>query len=138
MYMYIVRMHVHVHTRAHVDVVVFTVIKPCWHCCARVPDLALTVPLSFRALLRPGRFDVTVSVMLPDKKGRKEILEHYLAKIKRKDVIDTDSLAKRTVGFSGADLENVINQAALKAVIDNAKLMTNKHIEWAKDKIQMG
>ena len=54
------------------------------------------------------------------------------------DKIDTENLARRTIGFSGAEIENMINQAALKAVVDNAPLVTNGHIEWAKDKVVMG
>ena len=53
-------------------------------------------------------------------------------------MIDTEVLAKRTIGFSGAEIENMINQAALKAVVDNAPSVTNAHIEWAKDKVVMG
>ena len=54
------------------------------------------------------------------------------------DKIDTENLARRTIGFSGAEIENMINQAALKAVIDKAPSVTKDHIEWAKDKVVMG
>ena len=89
-------------------------------------------------MLRPGRFDVTVNVQVPDKKSREEILKYYLAKINNKSTIDTDRLAELTAGLCGAEIENLVNQAALKAVIDNAKSLTQKHIEWAQEKIEMG
>ena len=63
-----------------------------------------------KALLRPGRFDVEVRVPIPDFAGRKEILDHYLHKIKLSDEVDVDNLARRTTGFTGADLENLVNQ----------------------------
>lgn len=66
-----------------------------------------------QALLRPGRFDVEVSVNVPDFSGRKEIITHYLGKIMSKDV-NVDMLARGTTGFTGADIENMINQAALR------------------------
>ena len=91
-----------------------------------------------RSLLRPGRFDVTVNLQAPDKKGRREILNYYLAKIHNKAQIDADRLAELTAGLCGAEIENLINQAALKAVIDSADSMTQKHIEWAQEKIEMG
>ena len=63
-----------------------------------------------KALLRPGRFDVEVRVPIPDFTGRKEILDHYLRKIKLASDVDVESLARRTTGFTGADLENLVNQ----------------------------
>ncbi|KAL5287515.1 YME1L1 family protein [Megaselia abdita] len=90
-----------------------------------------------QALLRPGRFDVEVVVSTPDFTGRKEILELYLQKILHEKV-DIDILAKGTSGFTGADLENMINQAALRAAIDGADKVTMKHIEAARDKVLMG
>ena len=71
-----------------------------------------------KALLRPGRFDMQVMVPKPDMKGRLEILELYLSKIKHDASVDIEKLAKMTVGFSGADLENVVNTAAIRAAID--------------------
>ena len=68
-----------------------------------------------QALLRPGRFDTRVNVVSPDIKGRKEILELYFKKVKVSTTIDMDKIAKRTVGFSGADLQNLVNTAAVKA-----------------------
>lgn len=63
-----------------------------------------------KALLRPGRFDVEVQVPVPDYSGRKEILQHYLSKIKLAEDVDIDLLARGTTGFTGADIENLVNQ----------------------------
>ncbi len=71
------------------------------------------------ALLRPGRFDRQITVSLPDKKGRKAILEVHARNKKFDDDIDLEALASRTPGFSGADLENVLNEAAIMAVRNN-------------------
>ena len=65
-----------------------------------------------KALLRPGRFDVEVQVPVPDFAGRKEILDHYLHKIKLADDVDVELLARGTTGFTGADLENLVNQVS--------------------------
>ncbi|XP_059146546.1 ATP-dependent zinc metalloprotease YME1 homolog [Physella acuta] len=91
-----------------------------------------------KALRRPGRFDVEVTVQLPDLKGRKEIIELYISKIKKDPNVDVDKLAKGTTGFSGAELENLVNQAALKAVIDGQDTVTMSHLEYSRDKIMMG
>lgn len=90
-----------------------------------------------QALLRPGRFDVEVTVPTPDFVGRKEILSLYLSKILAKDV-DLDLLARGTTGFTGADLENMVNQAALRAAIDGADSVSMKYLESARDKVLMG
>lgn len=90
-----------------------------------------------QALLRPGRFDVEVVVPTPDFTGRKEILSHYLSKIKSLH-IDVEMLARGTTGFTGADIENMVNQAALKAAIDGAEAVNMKHLESARDKVLMG
>lgn len=90
------------------------------------------------ALVRPGRFDMQVTVPIPDVKGRTEILEWYLKKIKVDSAIDAEIIARGTVGFSGAELENLVNQAALKAAADGKDLVTMKELEFAKDKILMG
>lgn len=90
-----------------------------------------------QALLRPGRFDVEVVVPTPDFTGRKEIITHYLTKIKSASV-DVDCLARGTTGFTGADIENMVNQAALKAAIDGAEAVGMKHLESARDKVLMG
>ncbi len=90
------------------------------------------------ALLRPGRFDRRVTVGLPDVRGRKEILTVHMKKIKHVENINTERVALGTPGFSGADLENLCNEAALIAARNNMKLVTEKDFEYAKDKILMG
>ncbi|XP_061613850.1 ATP-dependent zinc metalloprotease YME1L1 isoform X2 [Phyllopteryx taeniolatus] len=90
------------------------------------------------ALVRPGRFDMQVPVPRPDVKGRTEILNWYLAKIKVDSAVEPEIIARGTVGFSGADLENLVNQAALKAAVDGKEVVTMKDLEFAKDKILMG
>ncbi|XP_077101282.1 ATP-dependent zinc metalloprotease YME1L1 isoform X4 [Siphateles boraxobius] len=90
------------------------------------------------ALVRPGRFDMQVTVPIPDVKGRTEILQWYLKKIKVDSAVDAEIIARGTVGFSGAELENLVNQAALKAAADGKNLVTMKALEFAKDKILMG
>jgi len=90
------------------------------------------------ALLRPGRFDKHVSVPLPDVGGRKEILEMYSTKTKIAPDVDLGILARGTTGFSGADLYNLMNQAAVKASVDGLDAITMSVFEWAKDKILMG
>ena len=90
------------------------------------------------ALLRPGRFDVEVRVSMPDLAGRKEILTYYLNKIKLAESINIEPLAKMTLGFSGADLENMCNQAALKAAIEDEDGVFKRHLENARDKVLMG
>uniref|UniRef100_A0AAV2LAA3 ATP-dependent zinc metalloprotease YME1L1 n=1 Tax=Knipowitschia caucasica TaxID=637954 RepID=A0AAV2LAA3_KNICA len=90
------------------------------------------------ALVRPGRFDMQVTVPIPDVKGRTEILNWYLSKIKVDSAAEAEIIARGTVGFSGADLENLVNQAALKAAVDGKEMVTMKDLEFAKDKILMG
>jgi ATP-dependent metalloprotease len=90
------------------------------------------------ALLRPGRFDKHVTVPLPDVGGRKEILEMYARKTKLAPDVDLSVLARGTTGFSGADLNNLINQAAVKASVDGLPYITMAVFEYAKDKIIMG
>ena len=90
------------------------------------------------ALLRPGRFDRQVTVNLPDIKGREEILNvHAKGKIFAKN-IKLSNIAKRTVGFSGADLENLLNEAALLAVRRNKDVITMAEIDEAHDRVLMG
>ena len=90
------------------------------------------------ALLRPGRFDRQVTVNLPDVKGRKEILEvHAKNKIFVKNV-KLENIAARTIGFSGADLENLLNEAALLAVRRNKQAITMAEIDEAHDRVLMG
>jgi len=90
------------------------------------------------ALLRPGRFDIEVRVSKPDLTGRKQILAYYLKKLKLAEDIDVDVLAKRTLGFTGAEIENMCNQAALKAALDDEEGVTMKHLDNALDKVKMG
>ncbi|XP_062984101.1 ATP-dependent zinc metalloprotease YME1L1 isoform X2 [Elgaria multicarinata webbii] len=90
------------------------------------------------ALIRPGRFDMQVTVPRPDVRGRTEILKWYLNKIKYDESIDPEIIARGTVGFSGAELENLVNQAALKAAVDGKDMVTMKELEFSKDKILMG
>lgn len=91
-----------------------------------------------KAVLRPGRFDKTINVPLPTRKGRKDILELYVNKIKHDKTIDIDKLAKRTVGMSPADLRNIINTSAIHAVKLNRDLTTEEDIDYAYDRIVMG
>jgi cell division protease FtsH len=90
------------------------------------------------ALLRPGRFDRQVVVPIPDVGGRQKILEIYGKKTKMAVNVDYEILARGTPGFSGADLENLINEAALMAAREGAKEITLELLEKAKDKIMMG
>lgn len=91
-----------------------------------------------KALLRPGRFDVEVQVPVPDFNGRKEILELYLSKVKYSNDVDVNMLSRGTTGFTGADLENMVNQAALRAAIDGQSSVTMQYLENSRDKILMG
>ena len=79
-----------------------------------------------------------VTVPLPDVGGRKEILEMYAEKTKLAKDVDLNILARGTTGFSGADLFNLMNQAALKASVDGLNSITMSVLEYAKDKILMG
>ena len=90
------------------------------------------------ALLRPGRFDRQVIVPVPDVKGRQKILEIYGKKTKMRDDVDMAIVARGTPGFSGADLENLVNEAALMAARQGAKKIDREMIDKAKDKIMMG
>jgi cell division protease FtsH len=90
------------------------------------------------ALLRPGRFDRQVVVPIPDIGGREKILEIYGKKTKMSANVDYEILARGTPGFSGADLENLINEAALMAARSGAKEIDLELLEKAKDKIMMG
>jgi len=90
------------------------------------------------ALLRPGRFDRKIEVMLPDLDGRKKILSvHSLSKPLSSEV-DLGYWASRTVGFSGADLANLMNESAIHCARDESKLISDLHIENALDKITIG
>ena len=90
------------------------------------------------ALLRPGRFDRQVTVGLPDKNAREEILKVHARNKTLDKHITLEYLAKRTPGFSGADLENLLNEAALLAVRRNKKCITMSEIDEATDRVLMG
>lgn len=90
------------------------------------------------ALLRPGRFDRHVSVGLPDIEGRKEILKVHSKKIKLDDAVDLEVVAQGTPGFSGAELENVLNEAALIAVARGKEAVEMEDCESARDKVAFG
>lgn len=90
------------------------------------------------ALLRPGRFDRQVHVPLPDIRGREAILKVHMRKVPVADDIDASILARGTPGFSGADLANLINEAALFAAREAHKLVGMEQFEKAKDKVLMG
>jgi len=90
------------------------------------------------ALLRPGRFDRQVYIELPDLSGRREILNLYANRVKLASNVDLMDVARGTTGFSGADLENLLNEAALHAVRVGHKEITNEDMDEARDKIMMG
>ena len=90
------------------------------------------------ALLRPGRFDSQVTVNLPDDKGREEILKVHARNKVLADGVNIEALAKRTPGYSGADLENLLNEAALLAVRRNKEAITMSEIDEASDRVLMG
>ncbi|XP_004366027.2 hypothetical protein CAOG_01156 [Capsaspora owczarzaki ATCC 30864] len=91
-----------------------------------------------KALVRPGRFDRHVTVPLPDVLGRKQILDVHTKDIPVAKNVDLSIIARGTPGFSGAELAEVVNQAALKASVEGDKVVTMAHLEYAKDKIIMG
>ncbi len=90
------------------------------------------------ALLRPGRFDRQVVVGLPDIRGREQILKVHMRKVPLGDNVDAEKIARGTPGFSGADLANLVNEAALFAARTNKKIVEMREFEQAKDKIMMG
>ncbi len=90
------------------------------------------------ALLRPGRFDRQVAVGLPDIRGREQILKVHMRKVPVSDNVDARVIARGTPGFSGADLANLVNEAALFAARVNKRLVEMSEFEKAKDKILMG
>jgi len=90
------------------------------------------------ALLRPGRFDRQVTVTNPDKKGREEILKVHVKKVPLAKDVSLSVIARGTPGFSGADLANLVNEAALLAARKNKRKVTSKDFDEAKDKVLMG
>ena len=90
------------------------------------------------ALLRPGRFDRQVVVPLPDIRGREMILKVHMRKVPLDDDVVPSIIARGTPGFSGADLANLVNEAALFAARENKRVVSMKQFELAKDKIMMG
>ncbi|MEG0527198.1 MAG: AAA family ATPase, partial [Longicatena sp.] len=90
------------------------------------------------ALLRSGRFDRQITVSLPDKRGRFEILKVHARNKKLEKGVNLEGLAKRTPGFSGADLENVLNEGAILAVRDKRKSVTMEDLDEAIDRVMMG
>jgi cell division protease FtsH len=91
-----------------------------------------------RALLRPGRFDRQVYVGLPDIRGREQILKVHMRKVPLDEQVSPSVIARGTPGFSGADLANLVNEAALMAARANKRLVTTEEFEKARDKIMMG
>ena len=90
------------------------------------------------ALLRPGRFDRQVVVPLPDLRGREQVLKVHMRKVPMGEDVVAFDIARGTPGFSGADLANVVNEAALFAARQDERLVSMRHFEQAKDKIMMG
>ncbi len=90
------------------------------------------------ALLRPGRFDRQITVSLPDLKGREAILKVHARNKKIAEDVDLEALARRTPGFSGADLENVLNEAAILTVREKKTVIDTPQIDEAIDRVMMG
>ena len=90
------------------------------------------------ALLRPGRFDRQVVVPLPDIRGREQILKVHMKKVPIAEDVDPSVIARGTPGFSGADLANLVNEAALVAARSGKKLVGMEQMDFAKDKVMMG
>ena len=91
-----------------------------------------------KALTRPGRFDRNVVVPLPDVRGRAAILKYHMKNIQVATDVDETLIARSTTGFSGADLENLVNQAAVHASRNKATKVSMFDLDWSKDKIMMG
>lgn len=91
-----------------------------------------------KALVRPGRFDLHIQVPLPDVKGREKILQVHSTGMPLGDNVDLKTIARGTPGFSGADLSNLVNQAALKASMERKSEISMGDLEHSKDKILMG
>ncbi|CUG87089.1 mitochondrial ATP-dependent zinc metallopeptidase, putative [Bodo saltans] len=91
-----------------------------------------------KALTRPGRFDTTVSIDPPDLNGRSDIAELYLSKVKHDATVKPMDIARGTTGFTGAELSNLINVAAIRAAVLDKVAVTSDEIEYAKDRVMMG
>ena len=90
------------------------------------------------AAVRPGRFDKKIHVPLPDVDGRRVILDLYLNKIAKDDEVESKKLAKMTPGFSGAEIENLVNTAITQAVHENKEMADISSFEYARDRLMMG
>src|SRR5919197_809944 len=90
------------------------------------------------ALTRPGRFDREITVNLADMRGREQILRVHARKLKLEEGLDLTWIARGTPGFSGADLANLLNEAAIAATRDGSEAVGHPHVEYARDKILMG
>jgi cell division protease FtsH len=90
------------------------------------------------ALTRPGRFDREIMVSLADMRGREQILRVHARRLKLADELDLTQIARGTPGFSGADLANLLNEAAIAAARDGSEAVGPAHVEYARDKILMG
>ncbi|KAH8677587.1 peptidase family M41-domain-containing protein [Xylariales sp. PMI_506] len=91
-----------------------------------------------KALTRPGRFDRHINVELPDARGRLAILQHHIKKVKAGKEVDLKAIAQITSGLSGAELENLVNLAAIHASRAKSQFVSLKDFEWAKDRVIMG
>ena len=91
-----------------------------------------------RALTRPGRFDREIAVNLPDARGREAVLRVHARQLQLEADLDLNWIARGTPGFSGADLANLLNEAAIAATRDDSPAVGRSHIEWARDRILMG
>ncbi|XP_073236259.1 uncharacterized protein [Porites lutea] len=91
-----------------------------------------------KALVRPGRFDTKINVPMPDVKGRHDILKLHLKNVQVSEDVNIEVLARGTAGFSGADLANLVNAAAIYAATEGDQSVTTRHLEFARDKILMG
>jgi len=91
-----------------------------------------------RALTRPGRFDREIAVNLPDARGREAVLRVHARQLQLESELDLNWIARGTPGFSGADLANLLNEAAIAATRDDSLAVGRSHIEWARDRLLMG
>ncbi|KAL6717611.1 i-AAA protease yme1 [Lecanora helva] len=91
-----------------------------------------------KALTRPGRFDRKIAVPLPDVRGRMQILKHHMKNVQIATDVDASIIARGTSGFSGAELENLVNQAAVRASRNKAQKVSMQDFDWAKDRIMLG